>query len=64
MAGGDKLNPQLIGMSYNSARDELFLADHVNEVVRAIRVRETAGDCATCTEPHTTFNYSCGVCAT
>ena len=44
MAGGDKLNPQLIGMSYNSARDELFLADHVNEVVRAIRARETAGD--------------------
>jgi hypothetical protein len=31
-------------MSYNSARDELFLADNENEVVRAMRVRDNAGD--------------------
>ena len=31
-------------MSYNSARDELFLADCNNGVVRAMRVRDTAGD--------------------
>ena len=31
------------GMSYNSARDELFFADKSNGVVRAIRVRDN--DC-------------------
>ena len=31
-------------MSYNSARDELFLADYPNAVVRAMRVRDNAGD--------------------
>ena len=31
-------------MSYNSARDELFLADYKNKVVRAMRVRDNAGD--------------------
>ena len=31
-------------MSYNSARDELFLADWTNDVVRAIRMRDNAGD--------------------
>ena len=31
-------------MSYNSARDELFLADFDNGVVRAMRVRDNAGD--------------------
>ena len=31
-------------MSYNSARDELFLADRGNGVVRAMRVRDNAGD--------------------
>ena len=31
-------------MSYNSARDELFLADYDNKVVRAMRVRDNAGD--------------------
>ena len=31
-------------MSYNSARDELFLTDRDNKVVRAIRVRDNAGD--------------------
>ena len=36
--------PPYMGMSYNSARDELFLADYDNKVVRAIRVRDNAGD--------------------
>ena len=31
-------------MSYNSARDELFLVDYANNVVRAMRVRDNAGD--------------------
>ena len=31
-------------MSYNSARDELFLADYDYRVVRAIRMRDNAGD--------------------
>ena len=31
-------------MSYNSACDELFLADYANGVVRAMRVRNNAGD--------------------
>ena len=43
MAAGDK-NPNIYGMSYNSARDELFLADRNNRVVRAMRVRDNAGD--------------------
>ena len=44
MADGDKKNPNIFGMSYNSARDELFLADDNNKVVRAMRVRDNAGD--------------------
>ena len=44
MAGGDKENPDIEGMSYNSACDELFLADTNNGVVRAMRVRDNAGD--------------------
>ena len=36
-------NINIIGMSYNSARDELFLADFKNDVVRAMCVRD-AGD--------------------
>ena len=44
MAAGDKNNPYIYGMSYNSARDELFLADDINKVVHAMRVRDTAGD--------------------
>ena len=31
-------------MSYNSARDELFIANCNNKVVRAMRVRDNAGD--------------------
>ena len=41
---GDKNDPMIFGMSYNSARDELFLADTRNKVVRAMRVRDNAGD--------------------
>ena len=33
-----------VGMSYNSGRDELFLADGNNKVVRAMRLRDNAGD--------------------
>ena len=40
---GEK-DPDIFGMSYNSARDELFLADFENEVVRAMRVYDNAGD--------------------
>ena len=39
-----KNNLDIYGISYNSARDELFLADNANKVVRAIRVRDNAGD--------------------
>ena len=38
------ITPYIVGMSYNSARDELFLADRNNGVVRAMRVRDTADD--------------------
>ena len=31
-------------MSYNSERDELFIADYANKVVRAMHLRENAGD--------------------
>ena len=40
----DSDDPDIWGMSYNSARDELFLADWENRVVRVIRVRDNAGD--------------------
>ena len=40
----DSRDPYILGMSYNSARDELFLADYWNRVVRVIRVRHSAGD--------------------
>ena len=35
MAANDKKNPNIYGMSYNSARDELLLADFNNKVLRA-----------------------------
>ena len=44
MAVGDQNNPNIFGISYNSERDELFLADFGNNVVRAMRVRDNAGD--------------------
>ena len=36
--------PSFWGMSYNAAHDELFFADNANKVVRALRVRDNAGD--------------------
>ena len=59
---GDK-NPSIWGMSYNSARDELFLADIENGVVRAMRVRDTAGDLRDVYRaPHDTSPYISSVC--
>ena len=43
MTAGDKNDPNISGMSY-SACDELFLADLENKVVRAIHLRDNAGD--------------------
>ena len=40
---GEK-DPDIFGMSYNSARDELFFADLANYVVRAIHLRDNAYD--------------------
>ena len=58
MAAGDT-NPSICGMSYNSARDELFLADIANKVVRAMRVRVNAGDLRDVYRaPHDTSTYS------
>ena len=37
------MNPDILGMSYNSARDELFLADKYNRVVRTTHLRENSG---------------------
>ena len=59
---GEK-DPNINEMSYNSARDELFLADEVNEVVRAMRVRNNAGDlCDVYRAPHNTFPRIRSVC--
>ena len=38
------MNPNINGMSYNSACDELFFVDERNKVVRAMRARDNAGD--------------------
>ena len=43
MAAGDKKDTYFVEMSY-SARDELFLADRGNKVVRVMRVRDNVGD--------------------
>ena len=44
MEGGRLRHPIIYGMCYNSARDELFLADHQNSVVSSIRLHDNAGD--------------------
>ena len=44
LIGEGEKNICIKGMSYNSARDELFLADDRNGVVRAIRVRDYDGN--------------------
>ena len=63
MAAGDKNDPNIEGMSYNSARDELFLADWNNRVVRAMRVRDDAGDLRDVYRaPHDTDPYVLSVC--
>ena len=36
----DEMDPNILGISYNSARDELFLADNKNNEVRWMRVRD------------------------
>ena len=62
MAGEEK-NPNICGMSYNSARDELFFADYNNGVVRAMRVRDNAGDLRDVYRaPHDTSPYITSVC--
>ena len=38
---GDK-NPKICGMSYNSARDELFLADNANRTIREMSLRDNS----------------------
>ena len=63
LAAGNENNPNIYGMSYNSARDELFLADHENGVVRAMRVRDTAGDLRDVYRaPHDTSPFVYSVC--
>ena len=56
MAAGDK-NPYISGMSYNSARDELFLSDDKSTTKKwcaRYDYARTSANCATCTELHTT----------
>ena len=56
-------DPGIYGMSYNSARDELFLADYANNVVRAMRVRDNAGDLRDVYRgPHDAFSQIWSVC--
>ena len=50
-------------MSYNSARDELFLLDADNTVVRSMRVRDNTGELRdVCRAPHSTSPYIRSVC--
>ena len=59
---GEK-DPKIFGMSYNSVRDELFLADLSNKVVRAMRVRDNAGDLRDVYRaPHDTSPHVWSVC--
>ena len=56
-------HPYINGLSYNLVRDELFLADYENRVVRAMRVRDNAGDLrdvykGNCTR-HVTIRLQC-----
>ena len=63
MAAGDKNDPNITGMSYNSARDELFLTDANNVVVRAMRVHDKARDLRDVYRaPHDTSPYVWSVC--
>ena len=59
---GEK-NPDIEGMSYNSARAELFLADNENRVVRAMRVCDNTGDLRDVYRaPHDTYPSIYSVC--
>ena len=58
---GDK-NPNISGMSYNSARDELFLTDYKNRMVRAMRVHDAGGLRDVYRAPHDTKPYMWSVC--
>ena len=40
-------NPIILEMSYNSARDELFFADHGNHVVKVMHLHDNLGDLRT-----------------
>ena len=67
MAADDKKDPYIVGMSYNSARDDLFLADDSNKVVRAIRVRDNTPAATTPARQRLRDVYRaphdlCGVC--
>ena len=59
---GEKI-PKIVGMSYNSARDELFFADYNNSVVRAMRLRDNAGELQDVyNAPHDTSIFVNNVC--
>ena len=66
----DWKDPYIVGMSYNSARDELYLADDSNKVVGAIRVRDNTPATTPARQrlrdvyrgPHDTSLSLCGVC--
>ena len=44
MGANNESKPYLVGMCYNSARDELFFADDPNGALRSIHLQENAGD--------------------
>ena len=59
---GEK-DTDIFGMSYNSARDELFFADYANNVVRAMRLRDNAGDLRDlCKAPYDMLPFIRSVC--
>ena len=62
MAAREK-NADISGMSYNSEKDELFLAGLKNEAIVAMRVRDNAGDlCNVYRAPHGTSPTIMSVC--
>ena len=69
LRNGEK-DPKIYGISYNSASDELFVADYNNKIVRAMLLRDDAGDLRDVYRAtHTTCYHichicECGVCAT
>ena len=60
---GEDLNSGIFGISYNSARDELFFVDFTNKVVRATHVRDDGGDLRDVYKaPHDTSPILLSVC--